>query len=112
MVLAKARHYMPLHTLKNVCTSFSSTVIKKISPLQRKAVRVIIHFKGTITVPSLKISKAMDNISLKNCHLVHDSFNDKLPYSFNDFSLKATDLNSIGTRHPTSVYQISKNIIQ
>ena len=116
-ILAKARHYMPLHILKNIYYAvFSShllygsqiwgqtskTVMNKISLLQRKAVRIITHSKTRDhTNPlfkELKILKVMDNISLNNCLLVHDYFNAKLPQSFNAFFTKATDLHSIGTR--------------
>ena len=116
-ILAKARHYMPLHILKNVYYAIfsshllygsqiwgqtSKTVMNKISLLQRKAVRIITHSKTRDhTNPlfkELKILKVMDNISLNNCLLVHDYFNAKLPLSFNAFFTKATDLHSIGTR--------------
>ena len=94
-----------LHIYHRFWSKLPKQLLKK-SPLSKEKLSVLLSIsrQGTITAPSLKISKVMDNISLNDCHLVHDSFNDKLPHSFNDFSLKATDLNSIGTRHPTWVY--------
>ena len=50
----------------------------------------------------------MDNISLNNCLLVHDYYNNKLPQSFIDFFTKATDLHTVGTRSSNLGFLIIK----
>ena len=96
MVLAKARHHMPLHIEKCLLYKFfftSTKILKQLSkksPLSKEKLSELLSIsrQGTITAPSSKISKVMDNISLNNCHLVDDSFNDKLPHSLMTFHLK------------------------
>ena len=46
----------------------------------------------------LKILKLQDFITLQNCLFVHDSLNDNLPLSFDNYFKSVTDVHTIDTR--------------
>ena len=56
---------------------------------------------------SLNLLKLKDNITLKNCLLVHDYINQKLPESFDKYFILQSELNTIHTRQ-SSIFNLQK----
>ena len=74
--------------------------LRKVEVLQNGALHVISNDYGHVSphYKAFNILKLKDNITLKNCLLLHDFINKKLPSSFNNYFTTCEDLHSINTR--------------
>ena len=116
-MLSKARHFVPFNELKTIYYAiFSSHMIfgsqvwgqsknvfnEKVHKLQNKAMRIItfadFQASSDPIFKYLKILKLQDFITLQNCLFVHDSLNDNLPLSFDNYFKSVTDVHTIDTR--------------
>ena len=115
-MLAKTRHFLNKKELISLYyASFSSTLLygcqvwgqatqnnlRKIETLQNSAIRIISNDYGHVTphYHALNILKLKDNVTLKNCILLHDFLNKKLPISFDNYFTTCEDLYTINTRN-------------
>ena len=114
-MLAKTKHYLNQNELVSFyhatfsssllfgCQVWGHTTIKqlrKIEVLKNGALRIISNDYGHISphYKALNILKLKDTITLKNCLLLNDFINKKLPNSFNDYFTTCKDLHTINTR--------------
>ena len=74
--------------------------LRKVEVLQNGALRIISNDYGHVSphYKALNILKFKDNITLKNCLLLHDFINKKLPNSFNNYFTTCKDLHTINSR--------------
>ena len=80
--------------------------MRKIEVLQNSAIRIISNDYGHVSphYQTFNILKLKDNITLKNCLLIHDFINKKLPPSFNNYFITCEDLHTITTRNALKGY--------
>ena len=117
-MLAKARHFVPLHDLKNlyhaifsshlmygcqIWTQKLASVSDKNFKLQKNAMRIMTFSEfRSHTEPLFKrlnILKFSDSTSLQNCVFVHDFLKGNLPSAFKDTTfVRAGDVYSTETR--------------
>ena len=76
--------------------------ISKLQSLQNTAIRIITNTTKYDHISpiyhDLKVLKFKDNITLKNCLLIHDQLNNKLPKSFDAFYKECANTYTINTR--------------
>ena len=126
-LLAIARHYLPLHLLKQIYygqfhshLSYGCQVwgfnpnndsLKKTDTLQKKAIRIMTFSnKNAHSNPifkQLEIIKMKDMITYNNINFVHKTLNGKSPFHFHDYFQKVKPTHSINTRrNPNSTHSI------
>jgi hypothetical protein len=81
--------------------AYTKKHLKKIEVLQNSAIRTISNIYGHTSpaYKALNILKLKDSITLKNCLLIHDFMNKKLPESFNNYFILRDNLCTINTRN-------------
>ena len=103
-ILAKTKDYLTIdERLSLYHATFSSSLLygcqvwgtrnlsflSKLQSMQNAAMRIISNTPKYDHISpiyhDLKVLKFKDNITLKNCLLIHDQLNDKLPKSFDEF---------------------------
>ena len=74
--------------------------LRKVEVLQNGALHIISNDYEHVSphYKSLNILKFKDNTTLKNCLILHDFINKKLPTSFNNYFTTCKDLHTINTR--------------
>ena len=80
----------------------NDSFLNKLQSLQNTAIRIISNTPKYDHISpiyqDLRVLKFKDNITLKNCLLIHDQLNDKLPKSFNAFYKECENIYTINTR--------------
>jgi len=116
-ILAKTKAYLPKEKLLSLYhDTFSSVLLygcqiwgnrgqaflNKLQSLQNTALRIVSNTNKYDHISpiyhELKVLKLGDSITLKNCLLIHDQLNSKLPKSFDNFYKECDNLYTINIR--------------